>query len=445
MSKIKLYGNTGSAHVAKRAAGRGSGAGRGPSGRRGPSRKRRPGRGRRALIAAAIILALLIGLYCLAVFSDIPFIAKWRTIYIQTAMDTMTHQWLATAFIPGSVIDEAMAEREQAQQEQTEHSSSENWAEQGEHPVRTPKPTAKPGESDPPETEEPAGEEEFYELFWEIDRESMEAYLEKHPEALDNGWDGLYINEAGLDDDGTSIQTTMGEQVLAVDVPNELLLVRVKGTGYRGVLAIGKDPSRLSVKNSAYLGSIGQYAGDIASDNNGVLAMTASGFEDEGGVGLGGTLNGYAMSDGKGTGTHLGWSYKRIELREDNYMYIVDAQSPVDPKTTDAVEFTPAIIVDGQQLNTSGYSSLQPRAVIGQSDRGEILMLVVEGRLIDSIGISVADCGKILMRHNCMQAMNLDGGTSAMLWYDGEYIIRCSNQVLPYGRTLPNAFVYAKG
>ena len=445
MSKIKLYGNTGSAHVAKRAAGRGSGAGRGPSGRRGPSRKRRPGRGRRALIAAAIILALLIGLYCLAVFSDIPFIAKWRTIYIQTAMDTMTHQWLATAFIPGSVIDEAMAEREQAQQEQTEHSSSENWAEQGEHPVRTPKPTAKPGESDPPETEEPAGEEEFYELFWEIDRESMEAYLEKHPEALDNGWDGLYINEAGLDDDGTSIQTAMGEQVLAVDVPNELLLVRVKGTGYRGVLAIGKDPSRLSVKNSAYLGSIGQYAGDIASDNNGVLAMTASGFEDEGGVGLGGTLNGYAMSDGKGTGTHLGWSYKRIELREDNYMYIVDAQSPVDPKTTDAVEFTPAIIVDGQQLNTSGYSSLQPRAVIGQSDRGEILMLVVEGRLIDSIGISVADCGKILMRHNCMQAMNLDGGTSAMLWYDGEYIIRCSNQVLPYGRTLPNAFVYAKG
>ena len=378
-------------------------------------------------------------------FSDIPFIAKWRTIYIQTAMDTMTHQWLATAFIPGSVIDEAMAEREQAQQEQTEHSSSENWAEQGEHPVRTPKPTAKPGESDPPETEEPAGEEEFYELFWEIDRESMEAYLEKHPEALDNGWDGLYINEAGLDDDGTSIQTAMGEQVLAVDVPNELLLVRVKGTGYRGVLAIGKDPSRLSVKNSAYLGSIGQYAGDIASDNNGVLAMTASGFEDEGGVGLGGTLNGYAMSDGKGTGIHLGWSYKRIELREDNYMYIVDAQSPVDPETTDAVEFTPAIIVDGQQLNTSGYSSLQPRAVIGQSDRGEILMLVVEGRLIDSIGISVADCGKILMRHNCMQAMNLDGGTSAMLWYDGEYIIRCSNQVLPYGRTLPNAFVYAKG
>ena len=107
------------------------------------------------------------------------------------------------------------------------------------------------------------------------------------------------------------------------------------------------------------------------------------------------------------------------------------------------MEFTPAIIVDGQQLNTEGWNSLNPRAVIGQSDRGEILMLVVEGRLLDSLGISVAECGEILLEHNCMQAMNLDGGTSAILWYDGEYVTRCSNPDCPEGRQLPNAFVYA--
>ena len=44
-----------------------------------------------------------------------------------------------------------------------------------------------------------------------------------------------------------------------------------------------------------------------------------------------------------------------------------------------------------------------------------------------------------------MQAMNLDGGTSAILWYDGEYVTRCSNTALPEGRTLPNAFVYKGG
>lgn len=425
MSKIKLFGNTSAAHVAAREP-------------RKPNGPRRHGRGRRALIAVSIVLAVLAALYCLFAFSDIPFIAKWRTIYIQTAMDTMNHQWLATAFLPQSVIDEAMAARNGAMQEQTQHNSSDDWADR---PDATPAPSGDNGTSE----NDGLSEDGFYELFWELDRGSMEDYLSEHPEALEDGWENLYINEAGLDDDGTSIRTAMGEQVLAIDVPNQILLVRVSGTGYRGVLAVAKDSSRLSVQNSAYLGDTGQTAGQIAESNGGVLAMTGSAFIDDGGVSNGGTLNGYAMSDGVGQGDHLGWSYKRIELREDNYFYIVDASSPVDPDTTDAVEFTPAIIVDGVRLNTWGWDSLNPRAVIGQSDKGEILMLVIEGRLLDSLGISVNECGVILERHNCMQAMNLDGGTSAILWYDGEYVTRCSNTALPEGRTLPNAFVYKGG
>ena len=86
---------------------------------------------------------------------------------------------------------------------------------------------------------------------------------------------------------------------------------------------------------------------------------------------------------------------------------------------------------------------MNPRACIGQSKKGEILMLVVEGRLVGySLGIDVIECAEILSRHNCMQAMNLDGGTSAIMWYDGEYVTRCSNTACPEGRPLPNAFVY---
>ena len=110
------------------------------------------------------------------------------------------------------------------------------------------------------------------------------------------------------------------------------------------------------------------------------------------------------------------------------------------------MEFTPALIVDGKVLvdENNDWNGLNPRACIGQSEKGEILMLAIEGRLASSLGTGVAECAKILKSHNCMQAMNLDGGTSAILWYDGEYIIRCSNQALPAGRTLPNAFVYEK-
>ena len=55
----------------------------------------------------SVILALVL-LYCTAVFSDIPFIKKWRGIYIETAMTAGKRQWLATAFIPRYIINDVM-------------------------------------------------------------------------------------------------------------------------------------------------------------------------------------------------------------------------------------------------------------------------------------------------------------------------------------------------
>ena len=164
------------------------------------------------------------------------------------------------------------------------------------------------------------------------------------------------------------------------------------------------------------------------------------------GIFLGGLLAGYAMCDGVEYGTHMGYGYKRAELREDDRLYIVDAQSAVHGDTTDAAEFWPAMIIDGVRVvdENSGWDALNPRVSIGQSDRGEILMMVTEGRLATSVGATVTECADILLEHNCMQALNMDGGTSAMMYYDGEYITRCSNQALPYGRQVPDAWVYAR-
>lgn len=403
------------------------------------------------------VLAVLEALYFICVYSNIPFIARYRTIYIQTAMSTMRHQWLATTFIPSSVINGVMdgvAEARAAQigQESTWHTNDKPSAEPEDTPgTSEPEKPVKPAEPEEPKlSPEEQAEQDFYTLFWELDQDSMESYLAEHPEALDNGWDGIYINEAGLNDNGTSIRTTMDEQVLAIDVPNQILLVKVEGTDtggrYIGVLAIAKDPSRLSVRNSESAWA-GQYAQTIANNNNGVLAMTASGFIDDGGNGNGGSIAGYAMANGEPRGSHMGWGYKRIELRKNNYMYITDAQSSVHEDTTDAVEFMPALIVDGELINDEHvqyYSELNPRTVIGQSDLGEVLMLAIEGRQpTRSMGCGVKECAQILYKHNCMQAMNLDGGASTILWYDGEYLIRCSNGY-PEGRQLPNAFIYER-
>ena len=71
-----------------------------------------------------IAAVLLAGVYCMLVFSNIPLIEKWRTIYIETAMGTMNHQWLATRFLPQSVIDDVMKGRMAVELQQGEYNSS---------------------------------------------------------------------------------------------------------------------------------------------------------------------------------------------------------------------------------------------------------------------------------------------------------------------------------
>jgi len=421
------------------------------------------------IVLAAFLLTAAV-LYSLFAFSSIPICVTGRHMLIETAMSTMRHQWIATSFFPKSVVDEVMDKVNAARDEQIglestwtdipevpaapETPSSPSEPSLPETPVTPPsKPEITPPVVVQPETPvvPPSPEElAFYELFHELEQSSMAAYLKDHPDALQNGWEKLYINEAGLDDAGTSIKTKQGDQVLAVDAENGVLLIRMTGTGYRGVLAIGKDPSRLSIQAAATIGKSGQYLGTIVKNNGGVLGLTANGFEDydeEGnpGKGNGGILSGFTMCDGVPMGEHLDWGWKRIELRDDDRMYIVDSKAPVSENCTDASEFTPALIIDGKVLvdEYCGWNAINPRACIGQSRKGEIMMLCIEGRQITSLGIGVVKCAEMLASYDCMQAMNLDGGTSAIMWYRGECVTKCSNPDLPYGRPLPNAYVFA--
>ena len=444
MSQVKLFSSSGGARVAKR------------SGRQKKQKVKKP---LKTLAIWLTVILCLEGLYFFCVYTNNAFVKKWRTIYINTAMDTMTHQWLATYFIPKDVIDEVRYEYgvfkaatvgKESTWGKTDTTSSPDGSTSNNITHIDPNVTHETGEKTDeltPEELEKQAEAAFYELFWELDRSSMEAYLAQYPDTLANGWDHIYINEAGFDDEGTSIQTTFGEQVLAIDAKNAILLVRISGKGYRGVLAVGKDPSRLSIEMASTLGVAGQLSGEIAAAHNGVLAMNANGFLDPGGAGNGGLLAGYSMSNGTAYGDHFSaYAYKRIELHEDNLFYIKDALSPVSEDCTDAAEFTPALIVDGKKIMDDYWTGEQPRACIGQSEKYEILMLVIEGRypLEGILGTSVNNCSEILLQHKCMQAINLDGGSSAMLWFDGEYVTQSSSSPLRYtgGRPLPNAWVY---
>ena len=297
------------------------------------------------------------------------------------------------------------------------------------------------------QAEQGIGSDDFFETFWEVDRDSMQAYLDEHPDALSNGWAGIDINESGLNQSGTSIKTIFGEQVLAINYREKLLLVRAEGEGYRGVLAVAKVPARLSLENAAQLGTIGQTVGEIAEETGGILAMSASSVpETDEGEGARTAL--YAMSGGVGYGEHFDspteYGCCRAEIADDNVLSIVKTTDPVGKACRDAVETQPALIIDGAVQNLSEWTEQSPRACLGQSDRQEMLLLVIEGHnLTEGIyGAALSECAQLLLRHGAQQAVNLAGGSSAILWYDGQCVTRCSNSYHTGGRLLPNAFVY---
>ena len=254
----------------------------------------------------------------------------------------------------------------------------------------------------------------------------------------------LVIDEAGLEEEGTDIETVHGDQVLALDTFNGITICKVKGEGFVGRLAIVKDPSQVGVALAPGYGSVGARAADIAEESGAVLVTNASGFYDPEGHGNGGVAHGLVVSGGQRYNDAVAGSYKTIGIDENNRLYVGSYQQG---QYRDAVEFKPALIVNGEKVveGSAGWG-VQPRTAIGQTESGSILLLVVDGRAPGySIGCTVGDCADILARYGAVQACNLDGGSSSIMVYQGREISRPSAADKTHGRHLPNGIaVYPK-
>ncbi len=65
---------------------------------------------------------------------------------------------------------------------------------------------------------------------------------------------------------------------------------------------------------------------------------------------------------------------------------------------------------------------VNPRTAIGQRADGAILLLVINGRQIDSLGATYDDLIDIMLEYGAVNASNLDGGSSSLMIHNGEYI-----------------------
>ena len=67
----------------------------------------------------------------------------------------------------------------------------------------------------------------------------------------------------------------------------------------------------------------------------------------------------------------------------------------------------------------------QPRCAIGMVEPGHYYAVLAEGRIRNiSIGVSIAQMAELMQKGGCKEALNLDGGQTAVMLFMGEQISR---------------------
>ncbi len=225
-----------------------------------------------------------------------------------------------------------------------------------------------------------------------------------------------------------------------------LVIETVNGNTFTGKMLIVQDPSRVFVGTSAdeFTGQDGQTVQEIINRHGGVGGMNAGGFADIGGVGNGGTPLGIVISQGTLLWGDRGTTYDVIGMDNENKFVVgrMTAQEALDRGIRDAVSFGPVLIVNGEMMEITGQGGgLNPRTAIGQRADGAMLLLVCDGRQANSIGASMSDVAEVMAQYGAVNAANLDGGSSTIMYYEDELINVSSSLYGP--RDIPTAIVVA--
>ncbi len=242
--------------------------------------------------------------------------------------------------------------------------------------------------------------------------------------------------------DESLIEIPTSEEIAADPEREPLEIIDISGSTYKGKLMIVRDPSRIVLGVPPVLGEGGEgiQISQMVENEGGVAGINAGGFIDEAGMGNGGEPLGIVIKNGKLL--YDGGSSVVVGFDKDNKLIVgyMSAQDALDKNIRDACSFGPVFIVNGKRAESIGSGGgLNPRTCIGQTADGSVLLLTIDGRQATSIGATYEDCINILEEYGAVNAANLDGGSSTVMYYNGE-VINVSASV--YGpRKLPTAFV----
>lgn len=208
-----------------------------------------------------------------------------------------------------------------------------------------------------------------------------------------------------------------------------ILIARIEGKRWKGVLAVVDDPTRLFVGSIPYFSEAGygMRLDTLMERYHAVLGLNGGGFDDRIGQGRGAAPIGLIIADGTlWLGGEWG-SYDVCAFDQAGKLYVGRwiAKDLLEAGVHSAVSFGPALIIDGQIQSFNTYN-WEPRSAVGQRADGKILLMALEGRAVSAQGADMQTLAEVMLQYGAVNATNLDGGASSSMLYKGELMHTCN-------------------
>ena len=216
--------------------------------------------------------------------------------------------------------------------------------------------------------------------------------------------------------------------------PDGIRIESYSGDTYNAHIMIVKNPDQvyMGISTEKFSTSIpGKRLDAVIEEEGALAAINAGAFNDDGtaSASVGSCPLGLVMSGGKCVWT----SGKQPGLEgfagfnTDNILVVSKtnlSQSEAEQlNIRDGCCFGPALIINGE-INGEAYnnnSGLNPRTAIGQRSDGAVIFVCIDGRQTSSMGGTYADIIDIMVEYGAINACNMDGGSSSVMYYRDTY------------------------
>lgn len=236
----------------------------------------------------------------------------------------------------------------------------------------------------------------------------------------------IQIPQSQPDDTDTPTGPVADKWGLVDEDGDGIIIEEVKGPGYSGKMMIVLDPSRVIMGSvPASYGYRGYTVAEMVEHFDAVAGINAGGFYDPNGSGNGSIPDTMVVFDGQVYYAQNGVSAGFVGFDENYIMHV--GKPSVDDIAEKNIQygvcFGPVLVSNGQVHNPDQLASgVNPRTAIGQRSDGAVLLLVIDGRQVSSLGATYMDLAEIFLSYGAVNACNLDGGSSSVMWFDGDYI-----------------------